>query len=269
MRTSCPLRRERNTSSDGTARPLDCSSSDRSLPRSELPGTYGRPWESFTTGLSDPPISSEPLPAPTCRPVSQCSSPSRISLPTSFNSVCAVCALMLPLFVVCDDGLEQVLETFVAALIVLPRDLEQQFLELVQAAQPVPRDRIRQARAQHDEFVLALVFRRSHGAAHGAVKTPQLALGARIHIAHAADNSVRLVVQVQTVGDQLLQFDLRRPVGTPAAVPAVPTPVASVAAISTVSASTAFTFAPRLTIAARPGFRPSRFRFRFLFLCHA
>ena len=41
MRTSCPLRWERNTSSDGTARPLDCSSSDRSLPRSELPGHIG------------------------------------------------------------------------------------------------------------------------------------------------------------------------------------------------------------------------------------
>ena len=79
----------------GTASPEDCSSSERILPRSELPGTYGRPNASLTTGLSEPPISSEPLPAPTCRPVSQCISPSRISLPISFNSVWEVCALML------------------------------------------------------------------------------------------------------------------------------------------------------------------------------
>src|SRR5581483_5454549 len=157
MRTSCPLRRERNTSSDGTARPLDCSSSDRSLPRSELPGTYGRPWESFTTGLSDPPISSEPLPAPTCRPVSQCKSPSRISFPISFNSVCAVCALML-LLVVGHDGLEKVLEPFVPADVVLARNLQQQLLELVEAAQAVARDGVRQPRAQHDELVLPLAL---------------------------------------------------------------------------------------------------------------
>src|SRR5215471_1064737 len=154
MRTSCPLRRDRKTSSDGTARPDDCSSSERILPRSELPGTYGRPNASLTTGLSDPPISSEPLPAPTCRPVSQCSSPSRINLPMSFSSVCAVCALMLPLFVVCDDGLEQVLEPFVAALIVLAGDLEQQLFELVEAAQAVTGDGVGQAGAQHDELVL-------------------------------------------------------------------------------------------------------------------
>src|ERR1044071_10178464 len=117
--------------------PLDCSSSERILPRSELPGTYGRPKASFTTGLSDPPISSEPLPAPTCRPVSQCISPSRINLPTNFNSVCGVWALMLPLFVVGDDGFKQVLEALVAALVVLARNLQQQFFELIQAAQPV------------------------------------------------------------------------------------------------------------------------------------
>src|SRR5271155_3158317 len=105
MRTSCPLRLDRYTSSAGTARPEDCSSSERSFPRNELPGTYGRPKASFTTGLSDPPISSEPLPAPTCSPVSQCSSPSRINLPKNFNSVCVVCALMFDLLVVGHNGL--------------------------------------------------------------------------------------------------------------------------------------------------------------------
>ena len=38
MRTSCPLRFDRYTSSLGTARPDDCSSSARNFPRSELPG---------------------------------------------------------------------------------------------------------------------------------------------------------------------------------------------------------------------------------------
>ena len=37
--------------------------------------------------VKDPPISRDPLPAPTCRPVSQVMSPSRISFPMSFNSV--------------------------------------------------------------------------------------------------------------------------------------------------------------------------------------
>src|ERR1035441_882713 len=103
MRTSCPLRRETNTSSEGIAKPEVCSSSERILPRSELPGTYGRPNASLTTGLSLPPISSEPLPAPTWSPVSQSISPSRISFPISFNSVWVVCAL-ITLLVVGHDG---------------------------------------------------------------------------------------------------------------------------------------------------------------------
>ena len=48
------------------------------------------------------------------------------------------------------------------------------------------------------------------GAAHGVVKAPQLALGAGIHVAHAADDAVRLVVEIQAVGDQLLELDLGR-----------------------------------------------------------
>src|SRR5215469_16947453 len=215
MRTSWPLRRDRYTSSDGTARPDACSSRERILPRSELPGTYGRPNASLATGLSDPPISSEPLPAPTCRPVSQVMSPSRISLPISFNSVCAVCALMV-LLVVGHDGLEKILEPFVPTDIVLSRYLKQQLFELIQAAQPVPRDGVCQPRAQHDELVLPLALRRPHGPPHRAVQAAQLALGARIHVAHAADDGVRLVVQVEAVADELVELDFRRAFRTPA-----------------------------------------------------
>src|ERR1700749_832508 len=100
---------------------------------------YGLPNASLATGLSEPPISSEPLPAPTCRPVSQCNSPSRISFPISFNSVCAVCPLM-PLLVVGHNGLEKIFEPFVPADIVLARNLQQQFFQLIQAAQPVARN---------------------------------------------------------------------------------------------------------------------------------
>src|SRR5262245_5064719 len=153
MRTSWPLRRERYTSSAGTASPDACSRRERILPRRELPGTYGRPNASLTTGLSDPPISSDPLPAPTCRPVSHCSSPSRINLPISFSSVWAVCAL-IDLLVIGHDSLEKVLEPFVPANVVLARHLQQQLLQLIEAAQPVPRDRIGQTRPQHHEFVL-------------------------------------------------------------------------------------------------------------------
>jgi hypothetical protein len=112
------------------------------------------------------------------------------------------------------------------ARIVLAGDLQQQLFDLVQAAQPVPRDGVGQARAQHDEFMLALVLRGAVGATHGVVKPPQLALGARIHVAHAADYAVRLVVEIQAVGDQLLQLDLRRTVEpwTIAASPVVPLP---------------------------------------------
>src|SRR5258706_9552806 len=130
------------------ANPLECSSKERSLPRSELPGIYGRPNASFTTGLSAPPISREPLPAPIWRPVSQCRAPSRISLPISFNSVFAVCELMLPLlFVVGDDGLKQITEPLVTARFVLASNLEQQLFEHVETTQDVPRAAIAQTGA--------------------------------------------------------------------------------------------------------------------------
>src|SRR5947208_8634648 len=69
-----------------------------------------------------------------------------------------------------------------------------------------------EARPQHDEFVLAFVLGCTHRAANCVIKAAQLALGSRVHVAHAADHDVRLVVQVQAVGHQLLEIDLGRAV---------------------------------------------------------
>src|SRR5262249_20935988 len=116
-----------------------------------------------------------------------------------------------------------------------PRHLQQQFFQLIQAAQPVARDGIRQARAQHDELVLPLAFGSAHGAAHGAIEAPQLALGAAVHVAHAADDCVRLVVQLKPVADQLFELDLGRTFEAPVA--AITTiAAASVAAVSAIAA---------------------------------
>src|ERR1019366_4778066 len=135
----------------------------------------------------------------------------------------------------------------VSAAVVAPRHLQQQFLNLIQAAQPVARDGIGQARAQHDELVLPLALRRPHGTPHGAVESAQLALGARIHVTHAAHDGVCLVVQVQAVADQLLQLDFRRAFGTAAIEAAA---VASVSAITTAAITTAAVAAG--TVAAWP-----------------
>src|SRR4029077_20558413 len=67
------------------------------------------------------------------------------------------------------------------------------------------------------------------GAADGAIEAAQLALGARIHVAHPADNGVRLVVQIKAVADELFELDFGRAfrpaaVVTPA-LSAIPGPV--------------------------------------------
>jgi hypothetical protein len=74
----------------------------------------------------------------------------------------------------------------------------------------MPRDGVGQPRAQHHKLMLPFGFRRTHGPADGIIQTPQLALGAAIHIPHANDHGMRLIVEVQAVGDQLLQFDIGR-----------------------------------------------------------
>jgi hypothetical protein len=52
--------------------------------------------------------------------------------------------------------------------------------------------------------MLPFGFRRAHRSPHRVVQTPQLALGAAVHITHADDYGVGLIVQVQAVGNQLL-----------------------------------------------------------------
>src|SRR5262249_62157171 len=72
------------------------------------------------------------------------------------------------------------------------------------------RDGVRQARAQHHELMLPLAFGRAHGAAYRAVETPQLALRAAIHIAHAADDGVCLIIEIETIADEFLELDFGR-----------------------------------------------------------
>src|SRR5579885_1965418 len=74
----------------------------------------------------------------------------------------------------------------------------------------MPRDGVGEPGAQHHKLMLLLVFRSPHRAPDGVVQPPQLALGARIHVAHARHDGVGLVVEIQAVGDQLIELDFRR-----------------------------------------------------------
>jgi len=57
-------------------------------------------------------------------------------------------------------------------------------------------------------MVLAVAFGGSHGTADGVVEAAQLALGAGIHVAHAGYDGVRLIVEIEAVGDQFFELDL-------------------------------------------------------------
>src|SRR6202043_2439474 len=80
------------------------------------------------------------------------------------------------------------------------------------------------------------------GAPHGAIQPPQLALGAGIHVAHAADDAVRLIVQIEAVGHELLELDFGRTfrAAAVAAVEAVAAPVASIRPASSFARPAAF-----------------------------
>src|SRR5208283_6219293 len=88
-------------------------------------------------------------------------------------------------------------------------------------------DGVGQARAQHHELLLALVFGSAAGAADGVIETPELALGSGVHIAHAAHHSVGLVVQVQRIADELVDIDLGRALETATVAAAVSATVAA------------------------------------------
>src|SRR5262245_55038754 len=100
--------------------------------------------------------------------------------------------------------------------------------------------------------MLPLALRGTHRAAHRAIQPAQLALGPRIHITHPAHYRVRLVVQIQTVADKFLQFDLGWALGPS---PIAPTVIAAVSAIAALSA--VLSASPRPPVFARRTLLPA------------
>ena len=112
------------------------------------------------------------------------------------------------LFVVGDDGFEEIAEPLIAAHFIFAGDLQQQSLDLIHAAKRMARDGIRQSGAKHDELMLALILRRANGPTNSAIKPSELGAGGRIHVANSTDNGMRLVIEIEAVGNQLLEVDL-------------------------------------------------------------
>jgi hypothetical protein len=81
----------------------------------------------------------------------------------------------------------------------------------------VARDGVGKACAHHHKFVLPLAFRSAGGAADGVVQAAQLAFGSGIHIAHAAYHYVRLIVEIERIGNQLLDVHFGSAVAAPVA----------------------------------------------------
>src|SRR5437764_5116762 len=78
----------------------------------------------------------------------------------------------------------------------------------------MPRNRIRKTGTHHHKFMLAFAFGSTCCPAYRVVQAAQLAFGAGIHVAHSANYNVRLVVQVQTIGNQFVQIDFGWPFTT-------------------------------------------------------
>jgi hypothetical protein len=109
------------------------------------------------------------------------------------------------------------------------------------------RDGVSQTRPQHHELLLPLVLRRSNSPANGIVEAAQLAFGSRVHIAHAADHAVRLIVEIQRIGDQFLDVDLRRTFEAPA-IPPTPIVTSVVTALPAATFTATVRTAPALAI---------------------
>src|SRR3984957_21264605 len=150
------------------------------------------------------------------------------------------------LFVIGHDRFEKIAEALVAAGVVLACHLQQQFLERIKAAQGMTRDGITQTRPQHHELLLPLVLRRADSAAYGIVETAQLAFGAGVHVAHAADHTVRLIVEIQRIGYQFFDVDFRRPFE--AATTATTPVVTAIASLAPSAFAAAIWAAPSFTI---------------------
>src|SRR4051812_4908016 len=138
------------------------------------------------------------------------------------------------------------------------------------------RDGVCQTRSNHHELVLPFRFGRAGGPPHCVVETPELALGAGIHVAHSADYDVRLIIQIEAIRDEFVQVNLGRPFGPSitTARPASTTNVASTIASSFTGAAfitAAGTTAPaaRSTLTRRPRFaRTPLVALLFFCFCH-
>src|SRR5580693_1520112 len=151
-----------------------------------------------------------------------------------------------------NDGFKQVAKTLVAASVVLAGDLKQEPLDGIQTAQRVAGNSVSEARPDHDELMLALAFGGARGAPHGIVEPAKLALGSGVHVAHAAHHDVGLIIQIEAIGDQLLDIDFGRAFGTPVTI-AKRTPFSA----SFRTAAGASTIATTAIIAAIVGARPA------------
>src|SRR5215217_4176435 len=95
------------------------------------------------------------------------------------------------------------------------------------------RDRIGKARSQHHKLVLLVAFGRLACAPHCVIETPELASGARVHVAHSRNDGMSLVIEIQAIGDQLVEVDFRGPF-EPALAAATISPVATIAAVGAI-----------------------------------
>src|SRR5580693_6016257 len=155
-----------------------------------------------------------------------------------------------------NDGFKQVAKTLVAASVVLAGDLKQEPLEGIQTAQRVAGNSVSEARPDHDELMLALAFGGARGAPHGIVEPAKLALGSGVHVAHAAHHDVGLIIQIEAIGDQLLDIDFGRAFGTPVTI-AKRTPFSASFSAPFRTAAGASTIATTAIIAAIVGARPA------------
>jgi hypothetical protein len=102
--------------------------------------------------------------------------------------------------------------------------------------------------------VLLVGLRCTAGAADSVVETPQLALCAGVHVTHAGNDRVRLIVEIKTVADQFFEIDFSRTFETAVARSTI---TAAIGAIVTKTAALAFTTSATGT-AARPATLPAR-----------
>jgi len=98
--------------------------------------------------------------------------------------------------------------------------------------------------------MLPITLRRTRRTPHSVIETSELAPGARIHVAHAADNNVCLVIEIKTVCDQFLEVYLGRPF-TPAFAWATTTRTAAIASSAITTSVTSAVATPALCALTR------------------